>query len=259
MNERKLPFNTTVEKNVACATDTKCECTPKNTSYTITKIANIPGVGKETRSKLVLDGGFLKAILFQDGVPYGTKAIMPDIKDVKVIPSNDNPKVVMVYFADNTVEKAVLDSSDMYSLEQGISICITKKVLGGGYIGTGSSIYNKVIARAMKVMVDNQKADEEAFAAQEAEMAKEKKIAEKNRKRKEAYLARKREEEVQIQTEAYYRAMKKIQEENKADVEKALDELGETLMGILVEEEELKTEAESIKEDKTVSEINVAE
>lgn len=186
------------------------------------------------------------------------KVIMPDIKDVKVVPNNDTPKVVMVYFADGTVEKAVLDSSDTYSLEQGISICITKKVLGGGYAGSGSSIYNKVIARAMKIMNDNQRADEEAKAATAAEMAREKKIAEKNRQRKEAQIARKREEEIQIQTEAYYRAMKKIQEENKADVEKAFDELGEALMGIL-EEAEAEYKADSIEENKTVSEMNAAE
>ena len=52
--------------------------------------------------------------------------------------------------------------------------------------------------------------------------------------------------------------MKKIQEENKADVEKAFDELGEALMGIL-EEAEAESKADSIEENKTVSEMNAAE
>lgn len=163
MNERKLPFETPV-KRVVVHEDGR---TSEAYSHLMPPaFMSIPGVGKETRSKLVSDNETLKAILFQNGMPYGMKVIMPDIKDVKVIPNNDTPKVVMVYFADGTVEKAVLDSSDTYSLEQGISICITKKVLGGGYAGSGSSIYNKVIARAMKVMNDNQRADEEASLVQ---------------------------------------------------------------------------------------------
>lgn len=255
MNERKLPFETPVKRVAVYDDGIMSEAYSRLMQSVAT---SIPGVGKETRSKLVSDNETLKVILFQNGKPYGMKVIMPDIKDVKVVPNNDTPKVVMVYFADGTVEKAVLDSSDTYSLEQGISICITKKVLGGGYAGSGSSIYNKIIARAMKVMNDNQRADEEAKAATAAEMAREKKIAEKNRQRKEAQIARKREEEIQIQTEAYYRAMKKIQEENKADVEKAFDELGEALMGIL-EEAEAESKADSIEENKTVSEMNAAE
>lgn len=42
---------------------------------------------------------------------------MPDIVDVQTIEKDGEVKVVTVYFADGTNEKAVLSDEDTYSLE----------------------------------------------------------------------------------------------------------------------------------------------
>lgn len=79
-------------------------------------------------------------VIFPDVYGYRTSVVLPHIKDVQTI----NNKVVIVVFADGTKEKAVLDSADTFSLEQGISICITKKLLSMKTGGNGSSTYNKL-------------------------------------------------------------------------------------------------------------------
>lgn len=247
MNE-KLPFDVlmkgyahlTNERNLGA--ESVLESTPV-----------IKDIGKETLSKLYLtESKTLKAVLFKDGIPVGTKKLIPDIKDVKVISNDESPKVVIVYFMDNTSEKAVLDSADTYSLEQGISICITKKLLAGGYEGVGSSIYNKIISRAMKVMKNNEKAKEEEAKRVAASEVKQKKIAEKNRKYREKVIAKIKEEETQIQAEAYYRALKKIGEETSEKLDKILDDFSQELLNISGDIEN-STEDKNIK---TVSELN---
>ncbi len=75
---------------------------------------------KNTKSKLFETYTDL-GVLTENGM---TK-IIPAIIKVK----NVNDKVVIVQFADNTEEKAVLADGDTFSLEQGISICLTKKML----------------------------------------------------------------------------------------------------------------------------------
>ena len=239
MIERKLPFGEVAAVVVH----------PVGVPSETPKAPRFPGVDKETRSKLVVQNGQLNAIIFNDGVAIGNKKLLPDITDVKVIPNEENPKVVIVYFADNTTEKAVLDKADTYSLEQGVATCITKKVLGGGYTGYGSSIYNKVIARAMKVMDANKKAAVEAAENLKALEAREQKIIAKKQKRREAIAARQREEFIEMQSEAFVRAMKKIQEENKQDVEKALGELEDVLLKALEEAEAEEAKTVAAKED----------
>lgn len=73
--------------------------------------------------------------------------IMPDIVDVRVM---EEKGVVMVLFADGTNEKAVLNKEDKFNLEQGISICITKKLLDIK-CGNGSNVYNKIIKSVKKI------------------------------------------------------------------------------------------------------------
>ena len=128
----------------------------------------------------------------------------PDfVKDVKILAEN---KVVQVTFKDGTSEKAVCNDEDNFSLEIGISICIAKKILGG----TGK--YNSAIRKAMKIIESKKKAEEKEEEERERIL--------KRRKKREEYLKKrelkKREEQIKIQEEAYYRAMKKIEgEENK--------------------------------------------
>ena len=133
-----------------------------------------------------------------------------DIKIVDVNPIVPN-KVVEVTFADGTKEKSVCREPDTFSLESAISICISKKVMGG------SSAYNNAVKRGMKVYEDKQKREATEKAEQERiEKKRAKRLAYKERravKRAEEEKQRKakeREEQIAIQMEAYLRAMKEI-------------------------------------------------
>lgn len=136
-----------------------------------------------------------------------------EIKDVNIIVPN---KVVEVTFVDGTKEKSVCREPDTFSLESAISICISKKIMGG------SSAYNNAVKRGMKVYEDKQK--REAAVKEEQERIEKKrakrlaykerravKRAEEENKRK----AREREEKIAIQTEAYLRAMDIMRNENR--------------------------------------------
>jgi len=117
------------------------------------------------------------------------------VVDVNIIVPD---KVVEVTFADETKEKSVCKEPDTFSLESAISICISKKIMGG------SSAYNNAVKRGMKVYEDKQK--REAVEKAEQERIKKKRV--KRLAYKERRAAKKREEQVAIQAEAYLRAMK---------------------------------------------------
>lgn len=156
-----------------------------------------PEVSPDTHTKLDVKNGNIYARYFKDGFFTNEKRIISDIKDVT---QYDN--VIIVTFADGTKTKAVLDDEDYYSLEQGISVCITKKLLGE----EGSAIYNKLINRALKVIKRNEVAARKAEEKKlEAKRCKEAAAARKARKK-----LKKREEQIEIQKEAYIRAMKAL-------------------------------------------------
>ena len=140
------------------------------------------------------------------GVGTATNVIIPHIKNVQVI----KDRVVIVSFADDSKEKAVLDSADTFSLEQGISICITKKMLSMQTRGNGSSAYNKLINHCLKVYENNRKAEEKAKADEQAAKEKEKKAADKARAKRIKKTNKNREREIEIQKEAYLRAMREF-------------------------------------------------
>lgn len=133
---------------------------------------------------------------------------VPFYKDVRVIDSNGT-KVTIIDFGDGTFEKAVCHKDDTYSLEQGISICVTKKILSELTGLNGTTAYNKLIRKALKVMKNNRKAEEKAKQESTAEELRRKKAAEKRQKRLAKIVERKRKEQIEIQEEAYLRAMKK--------------------------------------------------
>lgn len=127
------------------------------------------------------------------------------VVDVNIIVPN---KVVEVTFADGTKEKSVCREPDTFSLESAISICISKKIMGG------SSAYNNAVKRGMKVYEDKQKREATEKAEQE-------RIEKKRAKRlayKEHRAAKKREEQIAIQTEAYLRAMKAVEDSKNVSV-----------------------------------------
>lgn len=124
------------------------------------------------------------------------------VVDVNIIVPD---KVVEVTFADGTKEKSVCREPDTFSLESAISICISKKIMGG------SSAYNNAVKRGMKVY--EKKLEFEKHQKEEQE-----RIEKKRAKRlayKERRADKKREEQIAIQTEAYLRAMDIMRNENR--------------------------------------------
>ena len=115
------------------------------------------------------------------------------IVDYKII----NNTVVIVTFSDGTTEKAVCDENDTFDFEKAIEICVCKKKFGG------SKEYNNAIKKALKQVrsIDYKKKKE---AEEEERIAHRKaKYAERQAKRK----AKRRQEQVNIQSEAFFKAM----------------------------------------------------
>ena len=168
----------------------------------VDKLTKTPEVAPETTTKLDVRGKDIFVKHYKDGFLKSARRIMPDIKNVRV-----HGKTVMVHFADNTKTVAVLHDEDEFNLEQGISVCITKKLLGQD----GGSIYNKLIRRALKIMDRNEKAEREAAEKKEAAKNKKQAAADKRDKKK----AKKREEQIEIQKEAFVRALKTVTRNEK--------------------------------------------
>lgn len=131
-----------------------------------------------------------------------------EVKDVNVIVPN---KVVEVTFADGTKEKSVCREPDTFNMEFAISICISKKIMGG------SSAYNNAIKCGMKVYENKQKREIDEKAEQERiEKKRAKRLAYKKRRaakraaEEHQRKAKEREEQIEIQKEAYLRAMKEL-------------------------------------------------
>jgi len=237
-------------------TEVRTRCTrrlPFGDYYECASATKVTDVANETKTKLLVHDGIIRALFFKNGVPIGDGTLLPDISDVKVI----DKKVVVVKFADNTEEKAVLDSADTYSLEQGISICITKKLLGRN-TPFGGSLYNKIIKRAMDVMEENEKAAKFVAEQEKAANAKAEKIAAKKKAHAMKIAALKKEDEIEMHKEAYLRAMRELRNEEKKEMDEALGELGD-LFEQLIKQAEAEAEAENNGEEQvnqTVAEMN---
>jgi hypothetical protein len=153
-----------------------------------------PEVDPAMKTNIVCRDNILYVKHYKDGFFKSERKLLPDIVDVRVYGNT-----VLVMFADKTNESAVLDSEDEFSLEQGISICITKKLLGED----GHALYNKLIERAFKVIKKNEAAAE-AKKKQQKEKQEEhelKKVRAQHRKEK------KLEESINAQAEAIKRAL----------------------------------------------------
>lgn len=165
-------------------------------------------VSKDVKTILTVndDKDTIELSVYDDGKKKFTKTLIPDVNYIDVI----NDRVIIVYFCDGTIEKAVLAKNDTFSLENGLSICLTKKLLSEVSNGNGSSVYNKLIEymiKAYEQQVEMERIeDEELKAFKERE---EKKIAKAKAKR-EKRLNAIREEQIEIQKEAYIRAMREL-------------------------------------------------
>lgn len=141
------------------------------------------------------------------------RLINSKVEDVNIVVPN---KVVEVTFADGTKEKSVCKEPDVFSMESAISICISKKIMGG------SSAYNNAVKRGVKVYEDKQKREAANKAEQERiEKKRVKRLSYKERRaakkaeEENQRKAREREEQIAIQTEAYLRAMDIMKNQNR--------------------------------------------
>lgn len=173
----------------------------KNRVDKLEKDTKKPDVDPTTKTELVAKNGNIYVKHYKDGFFKSERKLMPDITDVRVY---DNTVVMM--FADKTKTSAVLDSEDTFSIEQGISICITKKLLGED----GNSLYNKMITRALKVIKKKENAAEDEKKKKEAD----KKARELKKARAQRRKAKKREETISIHAEAFKRAFENIIKDN---------------------------------------------
>lgn len=121
---------------------------------------------------------------------------VPVIVDYKVI----NNTVVIFTFADGTTEKTVCNHEfDEFELNRAVELAICKKKFGG------TKAYHKAVNNAIK-QIEDIDAKKKAEAEEQERIAKRKaKYAERQAKRK----AKRRQEQIDIQTEAFYQAMMK--------------------------------------------------
>ena len=174
------------------------------------KVEKVP---KETTNILFAEDNSVKVKNCKDGEVQNTKTIMSDIKDIEVKYNGENSTVIFVTFKDGKTEKAVLDKDDEFSLEHGLTIILLKKLLSDKGVD-GNSVHNKLVSRAIK-LYNKQEKEKAANAKKEAEeKAKQKRIEEKRRAKKHKQAVADREYQIEIQKEAYLRAMREMKEEN---------------------------------------------
>lgn len=125
-------------------------------------------------------------VMYVDEGGYATP-IITAIRDIKVI----KDKVVIVSFVDGSQEKAVCAEEDTFSIENGVTICLMKKLLSHECFGSGTSVYNNLIRHAMKKVGADKREEEERQNKIRAEKAARNKAHDeesKRRKRDRQYL-----------------------------------------------------------------------
>lgn len=139
--------------------------------------------------------------------------IMPEISDVRHIINKDEVIGVEIKFADNTKQKAICSPNDTFNLEQGITICLFKKILENGLVavnslckGRGTSIYNKLVNHALKVMERRIKAEEKAKKEEAEKKEKEQRFIEKKRRADARRAKREAEQRINEMAEAIRRS-----------------------------------------------------
>ena len=220
--DNMMDCNTTIGWANECLNNRISESYTSNTTATATYATNITGNIANEYAYHIFDAVSATATTTngQMKIPPKNKKSNFDftIVDYKII----NNTVVIVTFSDGTTEKAVCDENDTFDFEKAIEICVCKKKFGG------SKEYNNAIKKALKQVdtIDNEKKRE---AEEQERIAHRKaKYAERQAKRK----AKRRQEQVNIQSEAFFKAMvmydeyamDNIMDDTKNDVEPAKDE-----------------------------------
>lgn len=133
-----------------------------------------------------------------------------DISHVDLITNEENVLIgVRVQFASGDTQKAICNGDDVFSLETGIMICLAKHLLHLIGHDNPTKTLNKFVRSALK-QYDNQMIAELEEEDRKNKLAfRRAKRAEKKKRREE----RKREEAIEMQKEAYLRAMREFDKE----------------------------------------------
>lgn len=136
--------------------------------------------------------------------------LMPEFSDVRIIRNKEGFSIgVEIDFADGTKQKAICMPDDTFNLEQGITICLFKKMLTYGchieeqYV---TGVYNKLVKHAIKIRNRRIKAEEEAKKVEEEAKLQERRFQEKRRKAKIRQAKRKSERRINELAEAIRRS-----------------------------------------------------
>jgi hypothetical protein len=113
-----------------------------------------------------------------------------------------NDRVVKVTFDDGSFTKSVCQQNDIFDLDVGITVCLMKKMLDDGK-GNGTRIYNDIIRDAHKLINDK----ENEKIEKQMEKEKQKKKAHKVMMKKQAKKLKAKEEAIDIQKQAFVRAL----------------------------------------------------
>lgn len=169
----------------------------------------IPDEDPDAKTALRSAEGKIHVGIYKDGKLDRIANILPAIEDVKIY----NQNTVVISFADGTKEIAKVDEkNDYFDIEQGVSVCIAKKLLSDKTDGNGTSVYNKLVKYALGVEAENRKAEAKAISKEREHKERlERRRRKAREKRKEKANAR-REEMIETQAEAYVRAMQKLKE-----------------------------------------------
>lgn len=145
-------------------------------------------------------------------IEESTKTEIVKIPQYKAAPKKESReyKIVTVTFTSGHVQEAICMPGDDYDLSRGIEVCIMKELFGG------TKAYNDFMRKTVKDYKDGIKRKErrEAKAAEDKAIAERRKA--KNEKRKAELEAKKkaakRQEKIDIQAEAFLKAMQMYDE-----------------------------------------------
>ena len=168
--------------------------------------AEVPLELPDGKTYLYEKDGYMKIGIYKNGKLLKIGSLIPAIVDVQVIAE----RVVTVVFADGTKEKATLSADDSFSLEDGISVCLAKKMLSMKTCGNGSSVYNKLIDYCFGVFKRNRNAEWNAELEEKRRKEIQKNHRNKAQKKKEKKIIAEREAQIEIYKEAYLRALKEF-------------------------------------------------
>ena len=208
-----------------CGTDINtCIANINTDGYTITASYNTHNPISDTLYNMFKPDNDSKPRMFYQAETYGRQYrtirfgrsketsiyLMPEFSDVRIIRDKEGSSIgVEIDFADGTKQKAICMPDDTFNLEQGITICLFKKMLTYGchieeqYV---TGVYNKLVKHAIKIRNRRIKAEEEAKKAEEEAKLQEQRFQEKRRKAKIRQAKRKSERRINELAEAIRRS-----------------------------------------------------